>query len=90
MPLDDNKLLDDAIQRADLEDFIRQSRVEATDQPTAVPERRSQPVLKHIVYKHLDSRPQHPCGAMTKNGTQCLLLTREERCHLQSKKTGQT
>jgi hypothetical protein len=54
-------------------------------QPAVDLERRSQHTLKHIVLRHLDLRPTHPCGAMTKAGTPCPLPTKDKHCHLHRK-----
>jgi excisionase family DNA binding protein len=75
------------IRKADLEDFIRKCRVEGSSaQPAIEPTSRSQHSVKHIVLRHLELRPSHPCGAMTKAGTHCPLPTKDKHCHLHRKK----
>lgn len=43
------------------------------------------------VYKYLGGGPRRmrPCGATTKSGTPCKMLTEEDRCHLHRKRSEQ-
>lgn len=70
------------ISRTELIEFVQRCRVEERngERPDRVERRKGQPQVR--VYKHLDLREEHPCGAMTKAGTPCALRTRDERCHL--------
>lgn len=79
------------INRTDLTEFMQRCHIEERDGADHVDvtlHRRSQQGIR--VYKHLDLRDEHPCGAMTKAGTPCTLMTRDERCHLHRKTTGTT
>ena len=70
------------INRTELLEFIQRCRIE---------ERRGQVFVKvaprkndrmqAFVSKHFDFRPMHACGAITKAGTPCKLLTQEDRCY---------
>lgn len=71
------------ISRTDLDEFTRSCRVEKQDAnvQTAISNRRSGTKINYT-FKCLDLRPQHACGVMTKAGTPCTKLTRDERCGL--------
>lgn len=64
------------ISRTDLDDFLRRCRVEKKEKRVLV----LSPVRSKYIPKHLDPRPQHPCGAVTKAGTPCTRMTRDKRC----------
>jgi excisionase family DNA binding protein len=70
------------ISRTELMEFVRKCRVEERGEryPELVEHSRDQTQVR--VYKHLDLREEHSCGAMTKAGTPCTLRTKEGRCHL--------
>jgi excisionase family DNA binding protein len=61
--------------RADLDEFVLSSRIDEQDD---CPRRDHRP--EPVVFKHLDLRPKHACGATTKAGTPCTVPTRGERC----------
>jgi excisionase family DNA binding protein len=69
------------IARDDLLAFVRGCRVEKgdADAETGKPGRRTGTEGGYD-FKHLDVRPKHACGAMTKAGTPCTVPTRGERC----------
>lgn len=69
------------IARDDLLEFVRGCRVEKRDADagTGGPGRRTG-TRGGYVFKHLDVRPKHACGAVTKAGTPCTVPTRDERC----------
>lgn len=69
------------IARDDLLEFVRGCRVEKrdADAETCNPGRRTGTRGGHV-FKHLDVRPKHACGAVTKAGTPCTVPTRGERC----------
>jgi excisionase family DNA binding protein len=69
------------IARDDLLEFVRGCRVEKrdADAETGKPDRRTG-ARGGYVFKHLDVRPKHACGAVTKAGTPCTVPTRGERC----------
>jgi excisionase family DNA binding protein len=71
------------IKRSELIEFVQRCRVEEAEGMVRYAVPKAAPyVLKHIT---LDPRPVHPCGAMTKAGKPCELLTIDERCHLHRK-----
>lgn len=69
------------INRAELLEFVQRCRIEEREVNGRV-EARPGKSGKHqeYIYKHLDLRPQHACGGMTKAGTPCTRMTRDERC----------
>jgi len=73
------------ISRAELLEFIKRCHVEERDEGVrvVVPPRRA---TEYVFFKHLDFRPTHPCGAVTKAGKPCPNLSTGERCHLHRKK----
>lgn len=68
------------IRRADLLDMIQGCRIEKEAGDAATGERRKPDRQTGYVYKHLDFRPKHSCGGITKAGTPCTRMTRDERC----------
>ena len=70
------------IARDDLLEFVRGCRVERRDADarTGGPGRRTG-VRGGYVFRHLDLRVKHACGAVTRAGTPCTMPTRDERCH---------
>lgn len=69
------------ISRTDLLEFIQRCRIEKQigDDGTATPHRKPGQQTDYV-FKHLDLRPQHACGGVTKAGTPCTRMTRDERC----------
>lgn len=76
------------INRMELLEFVQRCRVEEKNGYSVlnvVP--RSPKIIQYkLKHLHLDSRPSHECGAMTKAGTSCTNMTREEHCHQHGKK----
>lgn len=69
------------IRRDDLLEFVRGCRVEKRDADAGTGKPGHRPGTRGgYVYKHLDLRPKHACGAVTKAGTPCTVPTRGERC----------
>lgn len=62
------------IKRTDLLDLVERCRVKDTGEI-------QRPVKSgSYVFKHLNFRPTHRCGAMTARGTACTRMTRNENC----------
>jgi excisionase family DNA binding protein len=67
------------INRSELLVFIQRCRVQERSEPVDV-EGRHRRSASGYIFKHLFVDERHPCGGMTKAGTPCTRLTREERC----------
>ena len=70
------------IKREDLLAFVQRCRIvesEVDDRVEASRQKRSKPTGS--VYKHLDFRPDHACGVLTKAGTPCTRMTKNQQCH---------
>lgn len=73
------------IKRSELMEFVKGCRVEegafAAPAPRSYVSAKPEPyVLKHLSLEPLPDL--HPCGATTKAGTPCAVMTRKKRCHL--------
>ena len=66
------------ISRTDLLEFIKRCRIEKREVNGSVESRPGK--RPEYVFKHLDLRPKHACGGVTKAGTPCTRMTRDERC----------
>lgn len=64
----------------DLLDFISRCRVERlAPEPLSREDHRRHEKPSEYVYKHLDLRPRHACGARTRAGTTCKRMTEHDR-----------
>lgn len=66
------------IKRSDLLEFVQRCRIEQREVNGKIEARPGK--RPEYVFKHLDLRPNHACGGMTKAGTPCTRMTRDERC----------
>src|SRR5262249_25132620 len=77
------------LERTDLQEFIERCKVEKrSDESDAEKKPAGVRPLQHLVLEHLKltESPPHPCGAPTRAGTPCALLTKDKHCHLHGKK----
>lgn len=68
------------IRRDDLLDFVQGCRIEKQEHEATNGKHQKSAKQIGYVLKHLDLRPKHECGAMTRAGTPCTRMTRDERC----------
>jgi excisionase family DNA binding protein len=69
------------INRTDLLEFVQRCRIEKREVNGKVDGRPGKSSKRQeYIYQHLDLRPKHACGGMTKAGTPCTRMTRDERC----------
>lgn len=69
------------INRTELLEFIQRCRVDERKAQEVIGEGQRQSPSGHA-YQRLDLRPRHPCGMMTKAGTPCTHMTKDEHCPL--------
>ncbi len=70
------------IKRDDLLAFVHSCRIESRQESRRVDTRSErQGKRTEYVFKHLDFRPEHTCGFVTKAGTPWTRMTKDDRCN---------
>jgi len=68
------------IRRDDLLEMIQACRIEKQEHVATNGKHHESAKQTGYVLKHIDLRPKRECGAMTRAGTPCTRMTRDERC----------